>query len=65
MAKARRTKPRWQIVLMPKKGQTIGYVEAATEASAIRAAIKAFNVTEEEQRRLVARRERPGARTVP
>jgi hypothetical protein len=49
-------KPLWQVVLLPKKGHTIGYVEAGSESAAINAAIKEFNVTEEEQGRLVVRR---------
>ena len=57
MAKARKTKPRWKIYLLPKKGLFIGSVEAASEASAIKAAIKELDVTEEEQARLVARRD--------
>lgn len=56
MAKEKRMRPLWQVLLLPKKGQTIGYVEAGSESAAINAAVKEFNVTEEEQTRLVVRR---------
>ncbi len=54
---AKKTK-RWHIHVLRWKGEHIGTVEAPDAASAIKAAIKQFGITDpERQKRLVARPE--------
>jgi hypothetical protein len=46
---------RWRIVVIRKKGERIGTVEAATAEEAIRTAIKEYDIRDSErQRRLTA-----------
>jgi hypothetical protein len=44
---------RWRISIMRARGQHIGTVEAENREAAEAAAVKAFNLTEEQRRRLV------------
>jgi hypothetical protein len=46
---------RWRIVVIRKKGERIGTVEAATAEEAIKTAIREYEITDpERQRRLTA-----------
>jgi hypothetical protein len=57
MPKRAKKLPSWRIVLVRKKGERIGAVEAATADEAIKVAIKEFGITDpERQRRLAAQR---------
>jgi hypothetical protein len=49
--------PQWRIVLIRKKGERIGTVEARTAEEAIQAAIREFEINDpERQKRLTAQR---------
>jgi hypothetical protein len=46
--------PRWRIVLIRKKGETLGTVEARTAEEAVAIAAEQFNVAPEQRKRLAA-----------
>jgi hypothetical protein len=48
----------WGVMLIRSKGKFLGYLEAPDRAAAELAAIKAFNLTERDRKRLLVR-ERP------
>jgi hypothetical protein len=50
---------RWEITLIRQRGQFLGFVDTPEERAAIEEAIKVFEATNpEQQKRLIARRER-------
>jgi hypothetical protein len=54
-----KTTPKWEITLIRQRGQFLGFVDTPEERAAIEEAIKVFEATNpEQQKRLIARRER-------
>jgi hypothetical protein len=53
------TTHRWEITLIRQRGKFLGFVQATDEKTAITVAIEQFAITNpEQQKRLIARRER-------
>jgi hypothetical protein len=54
MAKARTTKPKsWTVHLVRKRGELLGVVYAADKAVAVDEAVREFNLTVEQRKRLI------------
>jgi hypothetical protein len=52
----------WRVAIIRKRGEYLGTVEAVDKGAAEAAAVKAFNLTDEQRKRLVVQEERVKAR---
>ena len=52
----------WRVAIIRKRGEFLGTVEAVDQEAAEAAALKAFNLTDEQRKRLVVQERRVKAR---